>query len=341
MHNLILQRISTPSPRLLRTQSALAILQHHRRANTALSSVRSSVWSLLPDMMDNDDDDDRLQTTRTMTSTSYINPIRQHASSWAIAHDQYVSRGSQDQPLWWPTWSNDTTAQNHEFETLTHRSHHHQPVPPDIPQCNSAPTSPLSTRRSGSAVWKQSLLTAVKHDNMSVMSDLLLHGASSLPCDANGNTPLHVAVSGSAIEILVQNGADVNMMNKQGDTPLHSQARAGRLVCVSALLHAGANVNVLNNALKQPLHIAVECNNAEIVKTLLNAGANPNKRDNSGHTPLDLAYSAALPECLQILLSNSNTRIPRHIAKRSTSGTVAGTVRAAKHSSVDFDTAQR
>lgn len=63
---------------------------------------------------------------------------------------------------------------------------------------------------------------AVKEKNLALMSLLLKHGANINAQDADLNTPLHLTVLGAyyeGAEMLIQNGADTSMKNKQGKTP--------------------------------------------------------------------------------------------------------------------------
>ena len=58
---------------------------------------------------------------------------------------------------------------------------------------------------------------------------------------------------------LLAAGAEVNAVDKDGDTPLHLASRYGREVVVGALLAAGAEVNAVDNNGKTPLDVARTC----------------------------------------------------------------------------------
>ena len=86
-------------------------------------------------------------------------------------------------------------------------------------------------------------------------------------------------------------GANANVRNKYGQTPLHRAAAHSKIpTVVTALVKAGANVNARDTDGWTPLHIAARENQTfTVVKTLLRAGARPNARDKKGNTPLYLS----------------------------------------------------
>ncbi len=69
---------------------------------------------------------------------------------------------------------------------------------------------------------------------------------------------------------------------------------------VKDLLEKGANINVKDDQGKTPLHIIVSTskNKKEIVELLLEKGAKINAKDNEGKTPLDLAQNEEVKELL-------------------------------------------
>lgn len=90
-----------------------------------------------------------------------------------------------------------------------------------------------------------------------------------------------------AIERILAEGADVDMRNAAGRTPLAEAAKRGRLAAVRALLRHGAEVDVYDTQSGfTPLHLAAEGNHAAVVRRLLAAGANVDARNQWDQTPL-------------------------------------------------------
>ncbi len=81
---------------------------------------------------------------------------------------------------------------------------------------------------------------------------------------------------------LAQPGIDVNLQDKQGNTPLMAAVQSGWDDGVTALLRKKANVNLPNTAGETPLIRAVLLHNYDMARALLDAGANPDKADYSG-----------------------------------------------------------
>ncbi|XP_055605449.1 85/88 kDa calcium-independent phospholipase A2 isoform X2 [Uranotaenia lowii] len=101
----------------------------------------------------------------------------------------------------------------------------------------------------------------------------------------HGGTPLHWSSSREVLNSLIERGCDVNLVNFNGQTPLHVMVTRERLECVVALLAHEAEIDVVDNNGNTPLHIAVEKKFLPIVQCLVVFGADINKINKEGKSP--------------------------------------------------------
>jgi ankyrin repeat protein len=105
-------------------------------------------------------------------------------------------------------------------------------------------------------------------------------------------TALHTVVeqrNTSWLSYLLAKGADPNLADNRGVTPLLLACRTSYIPGVEALVKAGARVDDPNEAGETPLISAVHARNTELMRVLLAAGANPDRADASGRTARDYA----------------------------------------------------
>ncbi len=121
-----------------------------------------------------------------------------------------------------------------------------------------------------------------------------------------GDTPLHLAAAAirfPAANLLLEAGAKVDAMNRNGAQPLHyacdlrpSHARwnpSEQERVMLLLLNHRADPDAPDKAGVRPLHRAVRARSPGAVRTLLDAGCSPKVRTGkSGSTPLHLAVGA-------------------------------------------------
>ena len=141
---------------------------------------------------------------------------------------------------------------------------------------------------------------------------LVERGAEINVRDFHGNTPLHTSVStGAPVEVvqyLIDHGADVHIPDYYGATALHGNAARD---VAEALIAAGADVNTISyadNHSMAPIHSAIQHGNRPLVEVLLKHGANVNlKYGPEQRTPLLMGLhgdNVVVPEFIQFLVEH-------------------------------------
>ena len=135
---------------------------------------------------------------------------------------------------------------------------------------------------------------AVNSGNKEVVELLLKHGANPNIENKNGDTPLFVASKSDdnkndIVELLLKHGADPNVINNRFISPILLASNRGHTDIVELLLKHGADVDVYDLHGFTPLMMACVTGKYDTVKFLLENGAEVNVKNNNGETPLSLA----------------------------------------------------
>lgn len=109
----------------------------------------------------------------------------------------------------------------------------------------------------------------------------------------DGNAGLHIAMRGrnaNWVGFLLSSGADPNLGDANGDTPLILAARRGFVEGAARMLMKSAEVDKANRLGETALIVAVQQRQTAIAKMLLEAGADPDKTDHaSGYSAREYA----------------------------------------------------
>jgi len=103
---------------------------------------------------------------------------------------------------------------------------------------------------------------------------------------------------------LLASGADVNIIGQGGWTALHFAVQENNIIIAKILLNNGAQVDIQEKYGNTPLFKAVfNCNgDGEMIKLLISYGADKNLKNNYGVSPLDLANTIANYPVAQFLI---------------------------------------
>ena len=169
---------------------------------------------------------------------------------------------------------------------------------------------------------------AGRGDDTSVRA-LIAAGDDVNLADESGQTPLHLAASGGtnqaaeeaiaffldapmylanpegrikAMRTLIAAGADVNVADVNGRTPLQEAASQGLTEAVQVLVSAGAWLDPRDQVGITSLHTAAQFGYTRMALALLAAGADPNARDWKGRTPLHKANANDHTETAQAFI---------------------------------------
>ncbi len=91
------------------------------------------------------------------------------------------------------------------------------------------------------------------------------------------------------IQVLLDQGANINVQDKQGYSPLSLAVKNNHLETVKYLVSHGANKELCDKNYMTPLHWAASQGNLEITRFLVENGANIQAQEYHGYTPLYFA----------------------------------------------------
>ncbi|MFQ3594753.1 MAG: ankyrin repeat domain-containing protein [Sphingomonadaceae bacterium] len=117
------------------------------------------------------------------------------------------------------------------------------------------------------------------------------------------------------MRFLIEEGADINARDRDGNTALHVATMAGYADGVRLLIAFKANVNAVNGRGQTALFKAVERRDADMVKLLLDNGADPDIPEHqTGMSPRDLARSDPRAGPIGRLLAEAPERVRKPVA---------------------------
>ncbi|XP_042879102.1 85/88 kDa calcium-independent phospholipase A2-like isoform X2 [Penaeus japonicus] len=109
-----------------------------------------------------------------------------------------------------------------------------------------------------------------------------VQGFLNVPEDGEGLYPIHVAVENEnekVITALIAAGAELDVVDKSGNTPLHVASSKSITVIQALKMKFHQVLNKKNKAQETPLLLAAQCSKLDNIKHLIQLGANINHKD--------------------------------------------------------------
>ena len=135
------------------------------------------------------------------------------------------------------------------------------------------------------------------HEGFLTAADLLIARGALLEARTSKtrhthSTPLHVCTSRECIKLLLKTGADMEALDRHGETALVMAAYKGAVDALKELLASGANIEAGETTVKRQraLHRATYYSKSQIVELLLQNGADPFAQDIDGNIPSQLGW---------------------------------------------------
>ncbi len=124
----------------------------------------------------------------------------------------------------------------------------------------------------------------------------------------SGESALHIVIQrrdSTWLSYLLQKGANPNLADKKGTTPLMLATQLGYVEGIELLTRKKAQVDQSNRAGETALILAVQLRNAEAVRALLKAGANPDKTDSrAGYSAREYAKQDGRASEIVLIIEN-------------------------------------
>ncbi|XP_037109200.1 ankyrin repeat domain-containing protein 26-like [Syngnathus acus] len=153
---------------------------------------------------------------------------------------------------------------------------------------------------------------AVQEQHNLCTNILLENKADPNLVDSDGNTALHLASSIpslSVIILLVKHGADINVKNREGISPLTVAVQEDHIEVAEFLLKKGANVNIVDRHRRSPLMLAAANGHFDMVRLLLKYKANIELKDSRGQSAENYAELEYHDTC-SVLITEHRKRPP-------------------------------
>lgn len=134
----------------------------------------------------------------------------------------------------------------------------------------------------------------------------------------NGDGALHIVVrrqDSTYLNYLLARGADPDLKNARGETPLLIAAGLGSTDMIETLVKHGANVNLANSSGETALIRAVQRRDATMVRSLIDLGADPDQKDLlQGSSARDYAHQDKRTPAIAALIDAAPKKVRKAVS---------------------------
>ncbi|AXI24608.1 Ankyrin repeats containing protein [Cardinium endosymbiont of Sogatella furcifera] len=130
-----------------------------------------------------------------------------------------------------------------------------------------------------------------------------LHKVSAMPYFVRSSNTSPYGPGKGRMRFLLRYGANPNIQDFDGCTPLHILVKTADLSesCIELLLRHKCNPNIQDNNGDTALHLAVSCDRPSSLAYLCRIPARVDIKNNKGETPLDVAKSRGVRKLIELL----------------------------------------
>jgi ankyrin repeat protein len=207
---------------------------------------------------------------------------------------------------------------NNHYNNHSNANHYH-PDQSSLTSNNNNQVMVLGRGKMSARKNRRRFFNYIQENNIDAILQMLHNNSKELlnVTDSNSNSAVIIAArSGHApvLRALLKYGANINVKNKEGISPLLMATKAGNLDCVETLLQVNEivsnttqrDIELLNDNGKSLLHFAVSHNQVEIVAMLCEFAIDLlDWTDKHGNTPLHVAAKYGKYDCMKILLETA------------------------------------
>ena len=149
------------------------------------------------------------------------------------------------------------------------------------------------------------VLEAVRSNNLDLVKRMIDRGANIRATDEAGSNALHYITEDNPelAKFLIEKGLHMDARGDFGETPLMHAMIAGAPKVARMLVENGADVTIVDNRLRTPLHLA-NMMDVEMMRLLIENGADVNAKDSKGNTPLFYLPYKASEKYVDLLLAH-------------------------------------